>query len=378
MRGFDSRHPLIFRRRSQVVRQSSAKAPFGSSNLPVASNVKRVRRKAGPLVFAANRWRVRIAVFGAGAIGGFIAAALARSGVDISIVARGAHLDAIRREGLRVDGSDLGTFTIKVAAASNLRDFGDVDYVLIAFKSHQWHGVLPQFERAISGKAVFVTLQNGLPFWYSRDRALESVDPGGQILRAIPYERIIGGVVHASGHIVAPGVIRQSGGMLYPLGELDGGVTPRIQALSQAFERAGMKAPIEPDIRRNIWRKLVNNTALNPVSALTRATVHEMLHDSGTRAALRAMIDEALAVARASGVEPGVDADERLKWAEHIADVKTSMLQDLEAGKPLELEPIAGATVELARRYGVPAPHIETAYALTKLLERIVCLEAEL
>lgn len=311
-------------------------------------------------------------MFGAGAIGGFIAAALSRAGVDAAVVARGAHLEALRRDGLRIARSDLGAFTVRIPAAADLREFDGVDYVLLTFKSHQWPGVLPQLQRAVAEDTVFVTLQNGLPFWYSRDRALESVDPGGKILRSIPYDRIIGGVVHASGHIVAPGVIDQSGGMLYPIGELHGGVTPRIEALSQAFAAAGMNAPIEPDIRRNIWRKLVNNTALNPVSALTRATVHAMLNDPPTREVLRAIINEALAVARASGVEPGVDAEERLKWAEHIADVKTSMLQDVEAGKVLELEPIAGATVELARRYGVPVPHIETTYALTKLLERTV------
>jgi len=288
------------------------------------------------------------------------------------VVARGRHLEAIRRDGLRVERSDLGAFTVQIQAAADLRELDAPDFALLTFKSHQWQGVLPQFERAIDEHTVFVTLQNGLPFWYSRDRALESVDPGGEILRAIPYERIIGGVVHASGHIAAPGVINQSGGMLYPLGELDGSTTPRIQALSQAFAKAGLNAPIEPEIRRNIWRKLVNNTALNPVSALTRATVQTMLHDPPTRHVLRAILNEALAVARSSGVNPGVDAEERLKWAEHIADVKTSMLQDVEAGKPLELEPIAGAIVELARRYGVSVPHIETVYALTKILEKTV------
>lgn len=178
--------------------------------------------------------------------------------------------------------------------------------------------------------------------------------------------------MHASGRIAEPGCIAQSGGMLYPMGELDGAVTPRIEALSAAFTAAGMHAPIEPDIRRNIWRKLVNNTALNPVSALTRARVRAMLHDAGVRELLRTVIDEALAVARATGVDPGVDSAERLQWAEHIADVKTSMLQDLEARKALELEPIVGAVVELARRHGVPVPHTETLYALAKLLERTV------
>jgi 2-dehydropantoate 2-reductase len=312
---------------------------------------------------------LKLAVFGAGAIGGFIAAALARSGIDVCVVARGAHLDAIRRQGLRVE-SDLGAFTAKVAAADDLRDFGDLQYVLVTFKSQQWDGVLPQFERAIAEGTVFVTLQNGLPFWYSRDRALQSVDPGGRILQALPYDRVIGGVVHASGHIAGPGFVRQSGGMLYPLGELNGAATERIAQLSQAFENAGMRAPIEPEIRRNIWRKLVNNLALNPVSALTRATVQRMLNDPPVRALLRAIIEEGLAIARASGVEPGVDAEERLKWAEHIADVKTSMLQDVEAARPLELEPIAGAALELAHYYGVAVPHIETVYGLTKLLER--------
>jgi 2-dehydropantoate 2-reductase len=312
---------------------------------------------------------LRICIFGAGAIGGFIAAALARSGVDVSVVARGAHLEAIRRGGLRVS-SDLGDFTVSVAASDDLRDFDPPDYVLVTFKSQQWDGVLPQFERAIAGGTVFVTLQNGLPFWYSPERALQSVDPGGRIRGTIPYERIIGGVVHASGHVAEPGNIRQSGGMLYPLGELDGATTDRIARLSAAFANAGMSAPIEPEIRRNIWRKLVNNLALNPVSALTRATVQTMVTDPPVRALLRAIIEEGLSIARASGVDPGVDADERLQWAEHIADVKTSMLQDVEARRPLELEPIAGAALELARHYGVAAPHIETVYGLTKLLER--------
>jgi 2-dehydropantoate 2-reductase len=312
---------------------------------------------------------MRLAVFGAGAIGGFIAGALARSGVDVCVVARGAHLDAIRAHGLRIS-SQLGDFTVNVSASDDLRDFGELQYVLITFKSQQWEGVLPQFERAIREGAAFVTLQNGLPFWYSRDEALESIDPGGRILRAFPYEQIIGGVVHASGQIAQPGLVVQSGGMLYPIGELDGSTTQRIRDLAAAFTQAGLNAPIEPAIRRNIWKKLVNNLALNPVSALTRATVQTMLADPPVRALMRAIIEEGLRIARACGVDPEVDADERLTWIGRVADVKTSMLQDLEAGRPLELEPIAGAALELARRYGVPVPHVETVYGLTKLLER--------
>lgn len=310
----------------------------------------------------------RVAVFGAGAIGGFIAAALARAGVDVAAVARGSHLDAIRREALHVR-SDLGDFDVRIPVSDDLRDFDGLEYVLLTFKSHQWDGVLPQLERALAGGAAFVTLQNGLPFWYAHDRPLQSVDPGGAIRAAIPEAQIIGGVVHASGHVAQSGVIHQSGGMLYPIGELDGSTSDRIRVLSDLFASAGMNAPIEPDIRRIVWRKLLGNLALNPVSALTRATVRAMLDDPPIRALLLALVEEGLAVARASGVEVGVTAEKRLQMAEHIADVKTSMLQDLEAGKPLELEPIVGAVVELARDLNVPVPHSQTVYALTKQLE---------
>ena len=309
-----------------------------------------------------------IVVFGAGAIGGFIAGALSRSGAITGVVARGENLQAILRDGLRVE-SELGSFQARVAAAADLRDFAP-EFVLVTFKSHQWDGVLPQFTNAIASGATIVTLQNGLPFWYARDRALESVDPGGRIRAAIPYEQIIGGVVHASGRILRPGAVQQSGGMLYPIGELDGSQTPRIAKLAKVFEAAGLQAPIEPDIRRLVWRKLLGNLALNPVSALTRSTVRAMLTDRETRALLRAIIEEGLAVARAAGVEVGVSSEERLNMAMHIADVKTSMLQDLEAGKPLELEPICGAVIELAQQYGVPVPHVETVYALTKALSK--------
>ncbi len=310
----------------------------------------------------------KIAVFGAGAIGGFIAAALWRAGNDVCVVARGEQLGAVRNGGIRVR-SELGDFTARVDGSDDLRDFAGLDYVLLTFKSHQWGGALEQFERAVSDRAVFVTFQNGLPFWYTKDRPLESVDPGGRIQRALPYDRIVGGVVHASGRVVEPGLVEQSGGRLYPIGELDGSRSERVQSLAGIMEQAGLNAPIEPNIRRNIWRKLVNNLALNQVSALTRATVRSMLQDAGVRELLRAVIREGLCVARATGVDPGVDAEERLRWAEHIADVKTSMLQDLEAGKPLELEPIAGAVVELADRYGVDVPNTRVVYALTKLLE---------
>lgn len=316
---------------------------------------------------------MRLAIVGAGAIGGFIGAALARAGGDVLFVARGAHLRAMQRAGkLRVTGSDLGPFEVDAAAYASLDDAPGADALLLTFKSHQWNGVLPSIERAVRRGAFVVTLQNGIPFWYDRSRALQSVDPGGKILAAIPYDRIVGGVVHASGHIVEPGAIHQSGGMLYPIGELDGTASERVTKISQLFAAAGLNAPVEPVIRRNIWRKVMNNAALNPVSALTRATVQTMLGDPGVRALLKRMIEESISVAKSSGVDPEITAEEWLQWAAHIADVKTSMLQDVEAGKELELEPIVGAVVELAERFNVDVPALKATYALTKLLEKSV------
>ncbi|HET7813368.1 MAG TPA: 2-dehydropantoate 2-reductase [Candidatus Baltobacteraceae bacterium] len=316
---------------------------------------------------------MRVAIVGAGAIGGFIGAALARAGEDVTFVARGEHLHAMRERGtLRVAASDTGPFEVEARAFSSLDEAPQADALLLTFKSHQWGGVLASIERALQRGAFVVTLQNGIPFWYDSDRALESVDPGGTIRAAIPDERIVGGIVHASGHVVEPGIIHQSGGMLYPLGELDGTTTERVTHLSRMFEAAGLQAPVEPVIRRNIWRKVMNNAALNPVSALTRSSIHPLLADSRIRELLKRLIEESIAVAKASGVDPQADAEERLRWAGHLADVKTSMLQDLEAGKQLELEPIDGAVVELAERYGVDVPALKTIYALTKLLERTV------
>ncbi len=287
-------------------------------------------------------------------------------------MARGEHLEAMRGSGrIRVSESNLGPFEARVGAAQDLRNLPPAQYLLLTFKSHQWNGVLEQLRPSLEAGATIVTLQNGLPFWLEPKHPLQSVDPGGGLLEAIPREQIIGGVVHASGHIVFPGVIHQSGGMLYPLGELDGSTTQRIAQLSSAMNDAGLSAPVEPDIRRNIWLKVINNAALNPVSALTRARMHALLEDRGVRAVLAAIIEEGIAVAQACGVRLGVTAEQRLEWAAHLADVKTSMLQDLEAGKPLELEPICGAVVELAGRHGVDIPVLRVVYALVKQLEQV-------
>lgn len=315
---------------------------------------------------------MRICVVGVGAIGGYVAGALAHSGVDVSVVARGTHLEAIVRDGLRVRSTHLGEFVVRVPASDDLRTLGAFDAILVTVKAHQWAPILEQFSPFAHTSTAIVTLQNGFPFWYYPDRSLETVDPGGRILRRFDYEQIVGGVVHASGNVPEPGTIDHMGGSLYPIGEVSGPPSERVARLSQLFADAKMEAPVQDDIRQAVWRKLFGNVALNPASALSRATTQTMLRDERTRALIVSIVAECRAVASASGCDVGETLDDRVAHIDKLADVKTSMLQDLEARRPLELEPIAGAVVELARELRVPVPRVDTVYALTRLLERSV------
>jgi 2-dehydropantoate 2-reductase len=296
---------------------------------------------------------MRIIVVGAGAIGGFLAAALARSGQDVGVVARGEHLAAIRRDGIVVERSDLGAFAVRVEASDDLRDLGSYDVAVLTFKSHQWDALLPQFAPG----AVVVTMQNGLPFWYHRTPPLESVDSGGRIGARFDDEHAIGGVVHVSGHIVSPGRVHQSGGTRYMLG-----THPVADELARAMRDAGLEPDVVPNIRELVWLKLVNNSGLNPVSALHRASISQMLHDDTLRGEVRALMFETLRVGQALGVVHDVDIDARLEYASRLSDVQTSMLQDLLAGRELEIDPILGAVIELAAETGVPVPHLRDVY----------------
>ncbi len=305
---------------------------------------------------------MRVAVIGAGAIGGFIAAALARAGVDVGVVARGAHLEAIGRRGIEVVSSDLGAFTAPVRATEDLRHLGPVDVALLTFKAHQWPMLLPQLQSLAKAHTPIVTLQNGVPFWFFRTPPLHTVDPKGKIGTAFPDSAVIGGVVHVSGHIVEPGKIHQSGGMRYLLGEADGSSSDRVAQLTSVLRTAGLNAEADPNIRERVWLKLTNNAGLNPVSALTGLTIRPLLENNATRTAVRTLMLESLAVGRALHVVNGVNVEERIKLAERLSDVKTSMLQDLEAHRPLELDPILGAIVELGDRLHVPVPNLRHAY----------------
>jgi len=305
---------------------------------------------------------MRIAVVGAGAIGGFLAAALARAGVPVAVVARGEHLRAIRERGLHVE-SDLGRFDVRLEAADDLRALGRFDIVICTFKAHQWPVLLPQFTPVAQSGAAIVTLQNGVPFWYVRTAPLRSVDPGGEIGRLFPDERVLGGVVHVSGTLTAPGRVVQSGGLRYVIGHPSGRADRRVDELVATMRDAGLAAEPDASIRATLWLKVVNNVGLNAVSARRRMRIRPLLSDPHARAEVRALMSEALTVGQALGAVTSADVDARIEYAARLADVKTSMLQDLERGRELELEPILGAVVELADRHGVGVPHIRENYA---------------
>lgn len=305
----------------------------------------------------------RVGVVGAGAIGGFIAGALARAGTPVTIVARGDHAAAIRRSGLHIESADLGDFTIPMTVIDDLRNAEQrLDVLLLTFKAHQWPELIPMLLPFSGTSTLLATMQNGVPFWYVRDPPLESVDPGGAIGRLFPDSQVIGSVVHVSGRIVAPGRVRQSGGLRYVFGDPAGGCS-HSKDLVELFRAAGLAAEADEDVRATVWLKLVNNVGLNAVSVLRNLTIKPMLANASARAQVRLLMSEALAVGRAMGAVGDVDVDARIEYAARLDDVKTSMLQDFEQGRSLEIDPILGAAAELGERYGVATPEIRQVYA---------------
>ena len=319
---------------------------------------------------------MKIAVVGAGAIGGYLGAKLALAGEDVTFIARNQNLAAINAAGFRLileDGSEQHAATVR--AVQRMAEAGPQDAVLLTLKAHQVRDVLPDLRALFGPKTMVVTMINGLPWWYFHrlagpfeGRRLDSVDPGGVIAAHIEPERIIGSVVYPATELVAPGVVRVIEGNRFTLGELDGSRSERIEALSQTFMRAGFKSPVARDIRSEIWIKLWGNLSFNPISALSHATLQDICRFPLTRTLVERMMTEGQTVAEKLGVVFKVSLAQRIAGAEAIGAHKTSMLQDVAHGRALELEALVGAVVELGRITETPTPNIDAIYAVTRLL----------
>lgn len=317
---------------------------------------------------------MKVAVLGAGAIGAYVGAALHRAGADVHLIARGPHLAAMRQYGVRVR-SPRGDFTAHPRATDDPAEVGPADYVFLGLKANSYAACGPLIEPLLHETTAVVAAQNGIPWWYFHrhggpydGRRLESVDPAGAVSAVLAPERAVGCVVYAATELEQPGVVRHVEGTRFSIGEPGREVSPRCLALSEAMRSGGLKCPVEPDLRGDIWLKLLGNISFNPISALVRATMRQMCRHGGTRAVIETMMTETLAVAAALGCEVGVSIERRIAGAERVGDHRTSTLQDLERGKPLELDVLLAAVVELAEITGVPVPTLRTVHALSDLL----------
>jgi 2-dehydropantoate 2-reductase len=318
---------------------------------------------------------MKFAIVGAGAIGAFLGAMLAKAGEDVTLVARGPHLRAMQEHGLRVRG-EIGDFQVRPRTTDNLAAVGKVDVVIITLKAQSVPAIASQLEALLGEDTVVVTAQNGFPWWYFYGLGnewdglhLEAVDPGRVISRVIDPARVIGCVVYPSTMLSEPGVVWHIEGTRFALGELDGSKSERCRRIADAFIQAGLRAPIRTDIRHDIWVKLMGNVAYNPISALTRATLIEIVQCPETRQLAAQIMGEVDTVARRLGIEMGVTIEQRLEGAHKVGHHKTSMLQDIEAGKPTEIEAIVGAVIELGEKLGLSLPSTKSVYACVKLLE---------
>ncbi len=326
---------------------------------------------------------MKIAIVGAGAIGGYLGARLAASGEDVTVIARNRNLEAIRANGLRLiqeDGSELQARGVR--AVQRMAEAGPQDAVLLTVKAHQVGDLLPELRELFGPQTALVTMINGIPWWYfhklpgpHEGLGLDSVDPGGLIAAHVEPGRVIGSVVYPAAQLVEPGVVKVIEGNRFTLGEPDGSRSARVEALSQALMKAGFKAPVAKDIRSEIWVKLWGNLSFNPISALTHATLEDICRFPPTRALAATMMGEAQAVAEGLGVRFKISLEQRLKGAEAVGAHKTSMLQDVEHGRALELEALVGAVVELGRITGTPTPTIGALYATTSLLARTLAAQ---
>ncbi len=315
-------------------------------------------------------------MLGAGAIGAYMGAALHRGGAEVTLIARGAHLAAMQANGVTVL-SPRGDFHVTVGATDDPAAAGEVDFVVLGLKAQDYAGAGPLLAPLLAPETGIVAAQNGIPWWYFHreggpfdGRRIEAVDPGGAVSAVLDPRRAIGCVVYSSTELEAPGVVRHIEGTRFSIGEPDGSASARCDEFSAAMVAGGLKCPVEPDIRNDVWIKLLGNVAFNPLSALTRATMAEIATYPPTRAAVTAVMQETVAVAEGLGRRPDVSIERRLAGAERVGAHRTSMLQDLEAGKPLELAPVIEAVIELAGLVEVPVPAMAALHAATALLDR--------
>lgn len=313
---------------------------------------------------------MKVCVFGAGAIGGYLGVLLSRAGADVSLVARGPHLQAMRENGVRVlqDGQEI---VAHVPCTNDPAELGPQDYVIVGLKAHQMTTAVEAMQPLLGPDTAVVTAVNGIPYWYFHKqgneyegRTVETVDPGGVQWRGLGPARAIGCVVYPATEVVEPGIIQHIYGNNFPLGEPSGEVTERVTKLSEAFVAAGLKAPVLDRIRDEIWLKLWGNLSFNPISALTHATLDVICTDPGTRAVARSMMVEAQTIADKLGVKFRVDVDRRIEGARKVGAHKTSMLQDLERGRVMEIGPLVTVVQELGQMVGVPTPTIDVVHAL--------------
>jgi 2-dehydropantoate 2-reductase len=321
---------------------------------------------------------MKIAVVGVGAIGGYVGIRLALAGEDVTFIARGANLQALRANGIRLVMSDGTQESLpRVNATSDYAAAGPQDVIILAMKAHQLAAVAPDLPKLLGPDTVVVPMQNGIPYWYFHGQRGElagarvhSVDPTGVIGENIPAERVIGCVVYPATELVSHGLIKHVEGNRFPVGEPDGTASDRVKRVADSLTRAGFKAPVLDDIRAEIWLKLWGNMTFNPISALTRATLAGICQYPPGRELAAAMMTEAQTVAHKLGITFRVPLEKRIAGAEKVGHHKTSMLQDVEAGRDLEIDALLGAVVELARLTETPTPHLDTVYCLTKLLAK--------
>ncbi len=316
-------------------------------------------------------------MLGAGAIGAYVGARLAQSGADVTLIARGEHLRALQADGLRVTGPR-DEFSVRPAATDDVAAVAGADVVFVGLKAYSLPALAPAVAPHLGGETAVVCAQNGIPWWYFlgrdgplRGRTLESVDPGGVVSAAIGEHRAVGCVLYCAAEVVAPGVVRHLEGSRFSLGTPSGAPDARVDAVSQAFRGAGLKSPVDADLRPQIWLKLIGNAAFNPVTALTRSTLGGLRASPHALALVREVMDECAAVAAALGVELPVSIDRRLEGALAVGDHRTSMLQDFEAGKPLESDCLTGAAVEIAGAVGVAVPATRVLHGMIRAAEEL-------